>query len=183
MMSQDICRRSAKGLSENRLRRRGQAHLAPRAPQNEPVPGGSRIGAKIAMFWLLVAASCFSAWCGCSHEPPPLTLIGGKPLSYWMQALHAPSAGDRKQAVFELGNVGALDPAVIPALTAALQDRDARVRCAAILALVKSPKEGSVALPTVQALADRDPDPTVRNYAARAAKVLEANKPAEESKQ
>jgi hypothetical protein len=31
-------------LSENRPQRRGQAHFAPRAPQNEPVPDGSRIG-------------------------------------------------------------------------------------------------------------------------------------------
>ena len=31
-------------LSENRPRRGGQAHFAPRAPQNEPVPAGSRIG-------------------------------------------------------------------------------------------------------------------------------------------
>ncbi len=37
-----------KSLSENRLRRRGQAHFAPRAPQNEPVPAGSRIGSKSA---------------------------------------------------------------------------------------------------------------------------------------
>ena len=31
-------------LSENRPRRGGQAHFAPRAPQNEPVPAGFRIG-------------------------------------------------------------------------------------------------------------------------------------------
>ena len=31
-------------LSENRPNRGGQAHFAPRAPQNEPVPAGSRIG-------------------------------------------------------------------------------------------------------------------------------------------
>ena len=31
-------------LSENRPWRGGQAHFAPRAPQNEPVPAGSRIG-------------------------------------------------------------------------------------------------------------------------------------------
>jgi hypothetical protein len=30
-----------KGQFENRLRRGGQAHFAPKAPQNEPVPGGS----------------------------------------------------------------------------------------------------------------------------------------------
>ena len=33
-------------LSENRPRKGGQAHFAPRAPQNEPVPAGSRIGSR-----------------------------------------------------------------------------------------------------------------------------------------
>ena len=32
------------GASENRLRRGGQAHFAPKTPQNEPVPDGFRIG-------------------------------------------------------------------------------------------------------------------------------------------
>ena len=88
-----------------------------------------------------VATICLVQLGGCSREPPPPTLTGGKPLSYWMQALRRTGAGQRRGAVFELGNVGPTDPAVIPALTAALQDRDARVRSAAILALVKSPKE------------------------------------------
>jgi HEAT repeats len=131
----------------------------------------------------MVAMICLLQFGGCSRQPPPPTLTGGKPLSYWLGALRAPDAGTRKNAVFELGNVGPLDPAVIPALTAALQDRDARVRCAAILALVKSPKEAVAALPMVQVMADRDSDPTVRNYAARAAKKLEESKPAEDSRQ
>jgi HEAT repeat protein len=124
-----------------------------------------------------VATICLVQLGGCSREPPPPTLTGGKPLSHWIQALAAPDAVTRKNAVFELGNVGPMDPAVIPALTAALQDRDARVRSAAILALVKSPKEAVGALPTVQVMAARDPDPTVRNYAARAAKKLEESMP------
>ena len=43
-----IAARRIKSLSDNRPRRRGQAHFAPRTPQNEPVPDGSRIGAKSA---------------------------------------------------------------------------------------------------------------------------------------
>jgi len=35
-----------KSLSQNRLRRGGQAHFAPKTPQNEPVPDGSGIGSK-----------------------------------------------------------------------------------------------------------------------------------------
>jgi len=45
------CRRwkrsvSSKNLSENFLKRGGQAHLAPKTSQNEPVPGRFRIGSK-----------------------------------------------------------------------------------------------------------------------------------------
>jgi hypothetical protein len=39
--------RITKNLSENRPQRGGQAHFAPRAPQNEPVPDGFRIGSKV----------------------------------------------------------------------------------------------------------------------------------------
>jgi hypothetical protein len=37
---------SSQSLSENRPQRGGQAHFAPRAPQNEPDPDGSRIGSQ-----------------------------------------------------------------------------------------------------------------------------------------
>jgi len=36
----------SKNLSENLLKRGGQAHFAPKTPQNEPVPGGFRIGSE-----------------------------------------------------------------------------------------------------------------------------------------
>jgi Mrp family chromosome partitioning ATPase len=38
--------RAPKSLSENRQQRGGQAHFAPKTPQNEPVPDGSGIGSK-----------------------------------------------------------------------------------------------------------------------------------------
>ncbi len=38
-----------KSLSQNPARRRGQAHFAPKTPQNEPVPDGSGIGSKAKM--------------------------------------------------------------------------------------------------------------------------------------
>jgi len=131
---------------------------------------------------LIVLASCFLPLYGCSKPPLP-TLTGGKPISYWIQAVRAPDASVRKKAVFELGNVGPADPAVMPALKAALQDGDAHVRREALLALLKAPTAAGDALPTIQSMADRDPDPTVRNYAGRAAKKLEESRPAEESKQ
>jgi hypothetical protein len=66
------CMDRIKSLSENRPRRRGQAHFAPQTPQNEPVPGGPGIGSKyrrrplataalqwlagIALAWLVIHA-------------------------------------------------------------------------------------------------------------------------------
>ncbi|NLX95711.1 MAG: [FeFe] hydrogenase H-cluster radical SAM maturase HydE [Rhodopirellula sp.] len=41
----DLIRRM-KSLSQNRVGRRGQAHFAPKTPQNEPVPGDFGIGSK-----------------------------------------------------------------------------------------------------------------------------------------
>jgi HEAT repeat protein len=61
----------------------------------------------------------------------------GKPVAHWVQALQDPSATVRKKAVNVLGNVGAVDPAVVPALARALKDRDVGVRRAAVLALLK----------------------------------------------
>jgi 5-oxoprolinase (ATP-hydrolysing) len=49
-------------LSENRPQRGGQAHFAPKAPQNEPVPDGSRIGSELRIMTSaggLVAADKF----------------------------------------------------------------------------------------------------------------------------
>jgi len=43
---QQVCETATKNLSENFLKRGGKAHFAPETPQNEPVPGGFRIGSK-----------------------------------------------------------------------------------------------------------------------------------------
>ena len=40
-----------KSLSQNLARRRGQAHFAPKTPQNEPVPDGFGIGSKKTVAW------------------------------------------------------------------------------------------------------------------------------------
>ena len=110
---------------------------------------------------------------GCT-EPPP-TLTGGRPAGHWVEQLRAsPDAKVRKEAAFKLGNVGPADPSALPALTAALKDRDAAVRGEAILALVKF---GAAARPVVPALADlrdHDRDPKVRGYAAKAIEKLQA---------
>jgi HEAT repeat protein len=103
---------------------------------------------------------------GCSPAPP--TLAGGKPVSYWIEALKAPDRKLRKKAAFKLGNAGPTDPAVLPALTRALQDKDAGVRSATILALLKFGAGAQEAIPALTQVQQQDRDRKVRTDAAQA---------------
>jgi HEAT repeat protein len=119
---------------------------------------------RIVMLGVIVSlAVCAS---GCQNSQP--TLSGGKPVSHWVQALRDPDPKVRKEAAFKLGNVGTLDPSVLPALIEALKDRDAGVRREAILALLKCESESREADSALEDLRDHDPDPEVRRYAAKA---------------
>jgi HEAT repeat protein len=110
--------------------------------------------------------------CGCGKAPPPLA--GGKPVSYWVEALHGHDAQARKKAAAKLGNVGPADPAVLPALTAALHDGDPAVRREAILALLKCGPEARGAAGALAEVRQRDRDPQVRTYAAKALAKIRA---------
>jgi HEAT repeat protein len=102
---------------------------------------------------------------GCGTPAPPLA--HGKPVGDWVRALQDPDVRVRKKAATVLGNVGAIDAAVVPALAGALRDRDAGVRSEAALALLKiGPAAGDAAPALAEAQTDRDPN--VRTYAARA---------------
>jgi hypothetical protein len=125
-----------------------------RTAAKQPVLG--MIGAGILM--LLVG--------GCSQ--PGTVLAGGKPVEYWLHALHAPDVKMRKKAVLKLGNAGTADPAVVPALVGALKDPSATVRGAAILALSKSDSVPSEAITSFADLQRRDRNATVRGYAGQA---------------
>ncbi len=107
---------------------------------------------------------------GCGKGQPVLT--GGKPVSYWVQALQDPDANLRKKAAFKLGNVGPIDATVGPALLGALKDADAAVRCEVILALLKLGPGARGAIPALTALWQQDPDARVRSYAGRALEKL-----------
>ena len=72
---------------------------------------------------------------GCGSQSS--TTVHGKSFEYWLEALHDPDVRIRIKAVESLGNVGAENPATVPALIRALDDREARVRGAAVLALLK----------------------------------------------
>jgi HEAT repeat protein len=110
---------------------------------------------------------------GCGRPP---TQAGGKPVSHWVEALRSPDAKLRKEAAFKLGNVGDTDPTALPAVIEALKDRDAAVRREAILALLKFGPAAQEAVPTLTELRERDRDPKVRSYAAKALEKLQGEK-------
>jgi HEAT repeat protein len=115
------------------------------------------------VIWLLIVAL---GLCGCGPSQP--TQVGGKPVSYWVEALRGPDANLRKKAVAKLGNVGSADPAAWPAVVGALKDDDAQVRRAAIEAVLKF---GSKSKETISQLTDmetNDPDDQVRAVAKKA---------------
>jgi HEAT repeat protein len=122
---------------------------------------------------LLPLAALLVVLGGCGAPPRP-TLSGGKPVSHWAKALQgSPDPKARKEAAFKLGNVGPTDPAALPALLGALKDPDAAVRSEAILALVKFGPAALEAVPALTELRDRDDDPKVRTYAAKALAKLQ----------
>ena len=105
---------------------------------------------------------------GCGGRPD-LALSGGKPVEARLRALQDANPKTRREAVAKLGNVGATDPHVVPALQGALNDKDARVRGAAILALVKCGAGAATpALPALAELQVNDSDRKVRDYAKEA---------------
>jgi HEAT repeat protein len=102
---------------------------------------------------------------GCHKAQPPVA--HGKPVGEWVAALRDPDARARKKAAGVLGNVGAIDPAVVPALAEAVRDRDPAVRAEAALALMKIGPPARDAAPALEE-ARKDANPTVRRYAAKA---------------
>jgi hypothetical protein len=119
----------------------------------------------------IVAATLVIGLAGCGKTP---TVDTGKRVHYWVQVLQEPDAGRRKEAVFKLGNLGPTDPGtVLPALTAALKDADAQVRCEAILALVKCRPAADQAGPALADIQATDEDPQVREYAGKGLVALQ----------
>jgi HEAT repeat protein len=103
---------------------------------------------------------------GCGAAQP--TSVGGKPVDYWVRALHDPDARLRKRAALKLGNAGSVDATVIPALIETLQDRDPGVRAQAVLALLRMGPAAREASQALQERAVKDWDATVRAYAVKA---------------
>ena len=121
-------------------------------------------------FLLLALAALVALPAGCQR--PRSVLAGGKPVRHWVEALRSGEARTRRQAALKLGNVGAGEPAVLPALLGALNDPDAGVRRAAILALLKCGPAARHGEPALAELGRRDPDPGVRACAEQALEKL-----------
>lgn len=111
------------------------------------------------------------AFGGCYSEKQPL-LAGGKPVDHWIERSRDPSDRVRKEAVAKLGNVGNADPAVLPALIAAVKDKDSAVRREAIVGILKYGPEASDARESLTIVQTNDSDPAVRAFAARAVQKL-----------
>jgi HEAT repeat protein len=118
-----------------------------------------------------LASGCFLL-VGCGKTKPPM-LAGGKSVEHWVQALADHNLKVREEAVTKLGNVGTSDPTAIPALIGALKDKNAHVRCGAILALAKSPQAAQEAIAPITELQQHDHDPKVRDYAAKSLRRLQ----------
>jgi HEAT repeat protein len=124
------------------------------------------------MKWPVAMVVLAALLSGCGQPLP--TQAGGKPVSYWVQALQNPDPKVRRMAVFKLGNVGPADAAALPAVQGALKDRDPRVRGEAILALMKFGADARTALQALNELR-HDRDGQVRADAARAVEKLAVN--------
>jgi HEAT repeat protein len=114
-----------------------------------------------------VAALSLVVMAGCSTKGEDEPRAGGHPLSHWLTALHDRDPAVRHKAATKLGNIGASDPAVVPALIGAVKDPDPKVRSEVILSLLKI---GPAAKDSVPALTEalKDPDAKVRQYAEKA---------------
>ncbi len=120
---------------------------------------------------VVVAMLVIFSLAGCHKEQP--LVAGGKSVGHWIERSHDLNEKVRKEAVAKLGNVGNADPAVLPALIAALKDQNPAVRHAAIVGIVKYGPEASGARESLGIVQSNDPDPEVRDFAAKAVQKLD----------
>jgi HEAT repeat protein len=119
----------------------------------------------------LLAGAFALVWLtGCSQAPP--TLAGGKPFDYWLRAAATTDVRKRAKAMAKLGNIGDADARVYPALLAGATDPDPRVRCEAILALVKLPDRMGRTRSLLANIQEHDKNERVRQYAAKGLAAL-----------
>jgi HEAT repeat protein len=108
---------------------------------------------------------------GCGESRP--VTAGGKPVDYWLQTLQDPDPRARKKAATKLGNVGSVDPSVVPALAEALKDSDAGVQAEAALALSRIGPAAHEAVPALTEAAQKGKDARVRTCATVALEKIQ----------
>jgi HEAT repeats len=116
------------------------------------------------------------AACNRRSAKPEQFTVSGKTVGYWIDVLKTPNSRvkDRIKAVRALGNVGDAAPAALPALIAALDDKDPKVRAEAVLAVGKSGTNAAAAVPRLEELT-RDSDKRVSGYATKILPRLKAD--------
>jgi HEAT repeats len=138
-----------------------------RALKSPALIGAARV--PDTFFWVM-SALLVVCLAGCGESEP--TMVHGRSVAYWLQALQNHDARLRKKAVEELGNVGSTDAALVPALIQAVKDPDAGVRDAAVLALFKI--DAPEAIPALRA-AQKDKDNRVRDHAKKALQRIQGD--------
>jgi HEAT repeat protein len=117
--------------------------------------------------WTRIIGIVALAAAGCSRSPAEPLRSHGHTAAEWAEVLRGPDVKARRRAVTALANLGAADPAVVPALASALKDADAEVRASAATALFNIGPGAKDAIPALET-ARIDRDAKVRDHAAKA---------------
>ena len=127
---------------------------------------------------VFLAVTSVALLVGCAKTQP--TMVHGKAASDWVQALQSADAKTRKKAAEKMGSAGAVDPAIVPALAAAVKDKETDVRLAAVMALLKIGPAAQEAVPALTE-AKNDKDIRVRDLAAKAVEKIQSSSPLKKS--
>jgi HEAT repeat protein len=113
------------------------------------------------------------AGCGSKEEP---ARAYGQPADHWLAELKKPDSRARKKAVAALGQIGAADQRVIPALIGAIKDEDTAVKEKAIVALLQIGPAAREAIPALTE-AKKDADPALGALAKKALDRIQTGEP------
>jgi HEAT repeat protein len=128
---------------------------------------------ELILMRLLLIAGLSLPLAGCGEKPP--LVVHGKPVSHWVEAMQDPDPQARIKAARMLGNAGAADSAVVPALIKGLKDPEAEVRGEVILALLKIGPDAREAIPALRE-ARQDEDDRVQSYAEKALQRIQGDR-------
>jgi HEAT repeat protein len=108
---------------------------------------------------------------GCRKPKAQLQSVHGQTVEHWVNELKRPEPKARTAALSALQSVGAADPAAVPAIVSALNDKTPEVRDKAVIALLNIGPPAKDAVAALEKAKD-DPDAKVRSHAAAALKRI-----------